>query len=642
MPQSPNHSYRPDIDGLRAVAVIAVLMYHALPSMLPGGFFGVDIFFVISGYLITGIIHQQIQQNRFSLAEFYMRRIRRIFPALVLVIAITFAAGWFLLPMREMKSLGANIAGGAIFAQNFILLGQIGYFDLAADKKPLLHLWSLGIEEQYYLVWPLALLGLRRKAPSALLAIVSSLAVASFVLCIAIGTYAPDLAFYLPVTRAWELLAGSALAVWQFRSANDLTEARIGRFEEAAAAGAIAVVAASLFAYRPWMQVPGWVTLLPVLGTVGIIGSGATLIHRRILACRPMVFIGLISYPLYLWHFPLLAYARIHFVDGLRLRQSVTILLVSVILAWLTYRLLECPVRFGKGNQKIKVAALTAAMLALGIVGLTADLTNGLPIRIPDSIRPFMLTGDESLPNFRSAKCLLLPHQGPEDFDSQCGGSGRRPLILIWGDSYAASLYPGLRHSAEERAVDVAQFTSSACPPLVGFVNPERRFCKANNDYILKQVSELRPDVVILFSTWSYHRNRDDLRRDVRHTASLIQPFTKKIVVIGPVASWLGQGLPANVLDYYYESGNFSILPERTWYRSNDNWTSAAESALEPEVKALGLDYISAHRTMCNADGCLARIGPDGSDLTTYDNGHLTYTGSLYLAAQWIDQIIKD
>jgi peptidoglycan/LPS O-acetylase OafA/YrhL len=633
-------SYRADIDGLRALAVVSVILYHAYSPLVPGGFFGVDVFFVISGYLITGIIHRQMREKQFRIGEFYVRRIRRIFPALILVVLVTFALGWFLLPMREMKLLGANIAGGAIFAQNFVLLGQVGYFDIAAEKKPLLHLWSLGIEEQYYLIWPLTLLLVRRWHLNGLIVSIV-LMTGSFLLCLIVGPRAPDYAFYLPVTRGWELLAGSALALWQ-SSGNAPFAEKTSDFSlarEMVAASGLVAIAIGLAGYRPWMTDPGMFTLVPVLGAAALIGGSRTIVHRYVLSARLAVFVGLISYPLYLWHFPLMAYARIHFVEGVRIGVMATILLASFILAWLTYRIVETPLRFGYRAVRIKVAGLVAAMLALGIIGLATDRTDGLPIRIPAPIRPFMLTGKESIQYWRERICQLEPDQSAAEFAPECAGNGSRPLLLLWGDSYAASLYPGLKHFAAERRYELAEFTASACPPLMGFVNPDRPFCKDINDFVLQQVSKLRPDIVIFYSSWSYYRNPDDFRRDLGRTVALLKPLTKKIVVLGPVASWLGQGLPANILDYYTENGK-AVLPERTWYRSNNNWTSAAEATLEPEARRLGVDYISARRIMCNDDGCLARIGPNGSELTTFDNGHLTLAGSVFLAGQSIDRIL--
>src|ERR1700730_17047862 len=210
-------NYRPDIDGLRALAVSIVIGYHAFPGLLPGGFVGVDIFFVISGYLITLIIFQEMISTKFTIRRFYARRIRRIFPALVVVILITFALGWFTLPPKDFKSLGENIAGAAAFIQNIVLLGQVGYFDIAANTKPLLHLWSLGIEEQYYIAWPIVLIIIRKWELKPITATLF-MAVGSFLFGLAVLTRSVDLAFYLPFTRAWELLVGSVLALRMYEA----------------------------------------------------------------------------------------------------------------------------------------------------------------------------------------------------------------------------------------------------------------------------------------------------------------------------------------------------------------------------------------------------------------------------------------
>ncbi|MGJ4906704.1 acyltransferase family protein [Bradyrhizobium sp. HKCCYLS2033] len=628
--------YRKDIDGLRAVAVLPVLLYHAFAKAVPGGFYGVDIFFVISGYLITGIIHKQMLSGRFSVADFYARRIRRIFPALITVVLVTFLIAWFVLPPRELKSLGTNIAGGAIFIQNFILLGQVGYFDLAADKKPLLHLWSLAIEEQYYVVWPLLLMLIgawRRKS----LAITLALAAASFIACIVVQTRAPDHAFYLPVTRAWELMAGSALALWAGGRAignEPGPAASIGR--EIIAVAALLAIVAAFWLYDRKLPHPGFLTLVPVLAAAALIGTSGTLVHRHVLGARPAVFVGLISYPLYLWHYPLMAYARIHFVDGVAPSVMWGIVIASVVLAWLTYRFIERPIRFGRNWVPLKVGALVGSMAALGIVGLVADRTNGLPIRIPQSLRGFMLDGSETARFWRADKCLLKPDQSAADFAAECAGTGRHPLVLAWGDSYAASLYPGLAHFASERGFDVAEFTASACPPLLGFVHPERRFCKGANDFVIQKIAELKPDLVLLYSTWSY--GPDDIRSGLDRTVPALRELkVPRIVLLGPPASWLGESLPANLLDYYFQT--HSLLPARTKFRSNENWTRVQDEFLEAQAQRVGIQYISARRIMCNEDGCLARIGPDGSELTAYDLGHLTYPGSIFVAKQVLDAV---
>ena len=627
--------YREDIDGLRAVAVVPVLLYHAFPKLVPGGFIGVDIFFVISGFLITGIIHQQMLRGSFSIANFYARRIRRIFPALVTVVLVTFMIGWYALPPRDLKSLGTNIAGGAVFVQNFVLLGQVSYFDLAADKKPLLHLWSLGIEEQYYIVWPLLLLLIRRWRLR-VLAVTAALAVVSFVACVIVQARAPEYAFYLPVTRAWELLVGSGLALWlngKTAAPAEITGKTVRAFREIVGLCALLAILVALWRFSPKTPFPGYSTLVPVLATAALIGTSNTLVHRYVLSSRGAVFIGLISYPLYLWHYPPMAYARIHFADAVPVLVMLGILLASVLLSWLTYQFIERPIRFGKRHAGYKIGALLGGMVALGAIGLVADQTNGLPMRIPESLRGFMLTGEETSPYWRRGKCLLLPDQSASDFASECAGDGRHPLIAVWGDSYAASLYPGLAHFGAERAFDVAEYTASSCPPLIGFVQPERRFCKGANDFVIERLNGLKPDAVILYSTWSYGLDADGLADRLKATVSLLREARiSKIVLLGPMATWLGESLPTNILDYYF--ANHALLPKRTWYRSNDQWTQGVDQFLEAQAKSLGIDYVSLRRILCNEDGCLARIGPNGSELTVYDSGHMTYPGSIFMAEQ--------
>jgi peptidoglycan/LPS O-acetylase OafA/YrhL len=627
--------YREDIDGLRAVAVLPVLLYHAFPGIVSGGFVGVDIFFVISGYLITGIIHQQMMRGRFSVADFYARRIRRIFPALITVVLVTFLLGWYALPPRDLKSLGTNIAGGAVFAQNFVLLGQVSYFDLAADKKPLLHLWSLGIEEQYYIVWPLLLLLISRWRLRTL-AVTAALAVASFAACVIVQARAPEYAFYLPVTRAWELMVGSGLALWlngRAVGSAQVAATPVRVFREIIGLAALLAILIALRRFSPATPFPSYATLVPVLAAAALIGTSNTLVHRYVLSSRPAVLVGLISYPLYLWHYPLMAYARIHFADAIPVSWMLGILAASLLLSWLTYQLIERPIRFGKQHVSYKVGALLGGMVALGAVGLVADQTSGLPMRIPDSIRPFMLTGEETSPYWRRGKCLLLPDQSAADFAPECAGEGRHPLLAVWGDSYAASLYPGLAHFGADRGFDIAEYTASACPPLIGFVQPDRRFCKGANDFVLERLKGLKPDAIILYSTWSYGLDADGLRERLKATVSLLREADiSKIVLLGPMATWVGESLPANILDYYF--AHHELLPERTWYRSNDQWTQAMDQLLEAQAKNLGIQYISPRRILCNDNGCLARIGPNGSELMVYDSGHMTHPGSMFMAEQ--------
>ncbi|MGJ4915147.1 acyltransferase family protein [Bradyrhizobium sp. HKCCYLRH2060] len=635
-PQSstaPALTYRPDIDGLRAIAVIAVLVYHAFPQLLPGGFAGVDVFFVISGYLITGIIDRQCADKSFSFTMFYARRILRIFPALIVVVLTTFLIAWFVLPVAQMEALGSDITGAAAFIENFMLHEQIvGYFDPAAERLPLLHLWSLGIEEQYYILWP-ATFVLIARWPSHKVAIVAALGLGSLVVCLATPAAQEAWAFYAPTTRGWELLAGSLLAVWLRQHSILRTRAVSGSLLAAIAAAGLFAAFFSFSGASPW---PGVRTIIVVMSAMLLIATGDTLFHRM-LRWAPLVFVGLISYALYLWHYPLLVFTRLHFAGAAPEWALFAVLGLSAVLAWVTWRSIERPLRFGAAPVAWRVGPLLAAMTMVGAVGITATTTRGLPVRFAPEIRGFMLSGSETTSHWRRGRCLLIL-QPASEFGADCAGQGGRPLLLIWGDSYGAALYPGLLHFSPERGYDVAQYTASACPPLIGYTLAARPFCKSINDDVAQRIGHLRPDLVILDATWGHAEAvlREDLPRTV---AELRATGIGRIVVMGPPPSWQGIGLSHNVLDYYRQTGK--ILPERTWFRSSDEWTRGREMLLRALAGELGVDYISVRDIFCNDEGCLSRIGPSGSQLTAFDAAHLTVPGSIFLASHTLDRLLN-
>ena len=631
---SPAHAlpYRPDIDGLRAVAVIAVLVFHAFPRLLPGGFAGVDVFFVISGYLITGIIDRQCADESFSFALFYARRILRIFPSLITVVLATFVIAWFVFPVVEMEALGSNIKGAAAFIENFMLHEQIvGYFDPGAERLPLLHLWSLGIEEQYYIVWPAAFVLIARW-PSRKAVIVAALACGSLVVCLSTPAREAAWAFYSPTTRGWELLAGSLLAVWLRQRADRPIGPATSNLLAAFGVAGLAVAFFAFSASSPW---PGIRTAVPVLATMVLIATGGTLVQRA-LARPALVFVGLISYPLYLWHFPLIAFTKLQLGGAVPAWILLAVLALSAVLAWLTYRFIELPIRFGAAPVAWRAGPLLAVMAAMIPIGVAATSTRGLPVRFAPEIRGFMLSGSETASHWRRGRCLLLL-QPASAFGADCAGQGRRPLLLIWGDSYGAALYPGLLHLSAERGYDVAQYTASACPPLIGYTLEARPFCKSINDDVVLRTGALKPDVVILDATWGHAEAvlREDLPRTV---AQLRANGIAKIVLMGPPPSWQGVGLSHNVLDYYRQTG--AVLPERTFFRSNDEWTRGRDALFRELTRQLDIDFISVRDVFCNDVGCLSRIGPGGSQLTAFDAGHLTVPASIFLARQAVDDLL--
>jgi peptidoglycan/LPS O-acetylase OafA/YrhL len=648
-------TYRRDIDGLRAVAIGLVIGYHSFPTYFPGGFIGVDIFFVISGFLITGIIARHLARRDFSVAAFYGRRIRRIFPALLLAVAATVVVGWYMLPVKEFKALGSSVIGSAAFLQNLVLLHEIGYFDVAAARKPLLNIWSLGIEEQYYIIWPL-ILTLATRFRANVMTLVTSLAVLSFWFGLVTLQENEPGAFFLPHARAWELLVGSCLALvqtihWKNPQADRITEAiekvlhrvvfaagcprRIALLPHLGGLVAAGLVAYGALRFNAQLHYPGTLALVPVLGAALLIQFEQSVVNRSILGSRLFVFFGLISYPLYLWHFPAIAYLRMLFPDGIHWYLMGGTILGAVALSWLTYRFVELPIRSG-GLQRHVVAPLVVSMAGLCAVGVIMYATDGLPQRLPSELLPFMLTGEETSKYWQRGKCLLLPEQGAAAFASECAGHGGRPLILYWGDSYAAAEYAGAEALRAEGGYDVGEYTSSACPPLMGFVLPERPFCKENNDFVMREIAKIRPDVVVLHGTWL--NAQADIEKGVAETVGQLKALQiKKIVFLGPPPRWNGIGLSANVVDYYYEHG-LKLIPGRTKYR-------LVQEDLDEQMRQIAIkndiQYISIQKVLCNADGCLVRIGPNGRDLTAFDPGHVTLQGAIYVTRQILPELLK-
>lgn len=379
--------YRPDIDGLRAIAVLAVLAFHAFPESIKGGFIGVDIFFVISGYLISTIIFKGLDEGTFKASDFYARRIKRIFPALLLVLAACFTFGSFFLLADEFNQLGKHIAAGTSFISNLVFWNESGYFDRAADTKPLLHLWSLGIEEQFYLIWPL-LIWLAWKLKINLVLVIILVAAASFLLNINVVKTDTIAAFYSPQTRFWELISGSLLA-WLFHYKEGLyiktfrqIDLRLlsifdkkfltkngGILPNLLGFCGILLLTYSLWRINRDATFPGKIALIPVVGSALLIAAGTdTLINRKFLSNKVLVWFGLISFPLYLWHWPILSFTRIYENEVPSAYIRITAVFISILFAWLTYKLIETPIRSGK-HGKVTVVILCCLALIIGSSG---------------------------------------------------------------------------------------------------------------------------------------------------------------------------------------------------------------------------------------------------------------------------------
>lgn len=444
--------YRKDIDGLRALAILAVVLFHVFPKGLRGGFVGVDIFFVISGYLIAGIIDRDIKAHRFSLLNFYDRRARRIFPALMLVLAFVMVIGAAVLLPGEYRQLGLHVAGGVGFIENFVLWQEAGYFDGASEGKPLLHLWSLAVEEQFYLLFPLLLLVLDR-CGQAVTKPLLLLAAFSFGAGLYDLKHDASAAFFLPQNRVWELLlgAGIALSGWSRR----LVAYPI-LLEGLSILGFLLLIGV-VVGVRREMGFPGYVALFPVLATGLLLVSGPkTYLHRTILSSRGLVGLGLISYPLYLWHWVLLALGHT-LVPTLTGLGRLALVGLSLFLAVLTTRYVEQPIRFG-APLKPPVSSLWALMVLIGILGIGLFTLDGIPSRFED-------------PRQRMAFNFASDHKGP---DESCIGALRGlgfcrrigtddPEMALIGDSHSLHLVDGLKGAG----LSFWLLGRAGCPPFL-------------------------------------------------------------------------------------------------------------------------------------------------------------------------------
>lgn len=645
-------SYRPDIDGLRAIAVLSVVIYHAFPQAVNGGFVGVDIFFVISGFLISNIIFRELGHGVFSFKEFYYRRILRIFPALFLVLCASFVFGWFTLLPKEFAELGEHIAGGAGFISNLLLWSSAGYFDTPTQLKPLLHLWSLGVEEQFYLVWP-PLVFLAWKKRFNLLSLTLLILGTSFYLNVsavhqdAIGT------FYSPMTRFWELLIGSTLAYITVKKSTNLSglESKIDSIlsrvvyvdsqpgkaiADCKSAGGLVLIAFSICKINTEFPFPGWWAILPAAGAFLLVSAGPSAFFNRVILANPVfVFFGLISYPLYLWHWPIFVFTRLATSGKPPMEFMVAAIIVSIILAFVTYRLIEKPIRNGK-RRSGKVIGLLILMTTVGYIGLNTYQRNGLPFRFDKTLRQYANFTFDPHSGARRNACWLPEKAAPDAYSDACVDkpNGKQPLVFLWGDSHAARFYPGLVLS-DKSQFRIAQFTRDSCPPVSNFSYDN---CVNSFTFVMQKVKELSPDVVILFAIWNDYT--DLYHMDIQRLNGTIELLTSagvpKIIVVGPAPKW-NISLPNNLVKIY-QQGFFHQVPDRTFI-GLDPSSEKIDRKMQEQLEGLkNVKYFSSFNAFCDLQGCLTRTNDDPGSLTTFDYGHLTTVGAEYLAHELLKQ----
>jgi len=620
-------AYRPDIDGLRGIAVLAVLGFHAFPRFSPGGFVGVDIFFVISGYLISTIILHDVASGGFTYSGFYGRRVRRLLPALVTVLLAVLVAGLFSDFLTELSRLGAHIAAGATFLSNIILWREDSYFDVVSTAKPLLHLWSLGVEEQFYIVWPLALAAIsQRRIPWA----VTAIFLVSFAINIAIVGSHPAAAFFLPATRIWEFMIGALLAYAGSR-------AWIPRRQDAISAIGFVLLVVSVCFINKSTAFPGWAALLPTFGAVAVIAAGADAwLNRTLLANKAAVFLGLISYPLYLWHWPILSFLTVNLGElspGLKLAAVGA----SFVLASMTYMWIEKPLRYGEFGT-LKIAGLSAALATLGVLGIALPACLHL-----DDRSAFVASFENAAPAHEYVRAHnlaklwrdecnfydLAANAGKVSISADCT-AGSRPSVMLWGDSHVQHLDPGLKATLPPDLAMMQVATSGCLPRLPRMGSDPDNACDRSNSFAVQTIEKAKPEIVVIAQRSDYGATDwTELARSLKALGA------GNVLLLGPMPQWQ---LPLH-----------AILARHFWSNPPPRLNRWLRSDLFEEDRVLkqryegssDLRYVSMIDALCNPEGCLTYVGPDPlEDIMSFDYGHLTLSSSRYVAEHVVTPVI--
>lgn len=640
--------YRPEIDGLRAIAVLAVMVYHAAPGLLPGGFLGVDVFFVISGYLITGILLNANQPFGAALRTFWLRRIRRIFPALLVCVAGTLLLGIAVLPPAPLETLGRSALTAIFSVSNFFFWRQPrGYFEGPALDHPLIHTWSLGVEEQFYLFYPLLLLGLARWRRALLLPALAAGTAFSFVLAIWLAREAPSAAFYLLPARAWELGVGALVFLWS-RQASFPAHARIAA--QAAAWLALLAVAASFVLLGNRSGSPGYAALPAVVGTGVIIAlaHGGTFLGRA-LSIRPVVGIGLISYSAYLWHQPLLVFTRVGFADLPEARTSLSAaaLALSLVLAWLSWRLVEQPLRRGRLAAKPALAMIGAAFCAVLAIAVPVVAKNGLPERLSAAEASIIATTQkEDLERRERGRCSLR-NDGWRLPPGTCVSNREIvPTIALVGDSHASALYPALGPMAAQYGQSVVLAFAGRCrpvPPLGDRDTPQPRCRRYSEDIVryLDASPSIRTVVV------SYHWNAlvegasgqtfdDDAARSLENLLRGLAGNNRRVIVSDPMPMPEVSGLAAA----FAAERRGGVLPDGESTREYRSRTQPIRRLLD----RAGVDRMARFDpggVLCDSEtgACPLRMG---GQVLWRDRHHLTSEGATVLLRGGLANLILE
>lgn len=615
-------NFRQDINGLRAIAVLAVILFHFDPDWLPGGFAGVDVFFVISGYLMTSIIYRGLSNEQFRLLSFYVARGRRIIPALLVPCLVLLLAGWFTLLPPDYNSLGKHVAASVTFVSNMVYWKEASYFAAGAHEKWLLHTWSLSVEWQFYLIYPLCLMALKRLfGLKPLRWILLAGVVAGYALACYASSRSPDAAFFLLPTRAWEMMAGGLALLFPLTLA-----AAAARWLELAGVTLIATTYVLVGEENLW---PGYLGILPVAGAVLVIAANrqSSLITNN----RLFQWLGDISYSLYIWHWPvvvLLAYFGV-LSD---LPYQLAGIALSLACAQLSYQLVEQRMR-----KKTQVAwsrawlggAVTLCGVGMAVVATKGAITPARPVSVSERAA-FLAEYAQKKTDLRLThwidKCNVtdaLTSRGDANIDPQCITKSGNGGVFLWGDSHAEALSYGLR-KALPPGTPFYQVTASGCRPSMTndteLKGSYKIACEQATKLALANIAVLHPAVVVL-AQQKEHEEKDwhALARKLKSLGA------GQVVLVGPVPQWQ-PSLPAVIANRHWHDSSIAIVDDAL----DDDIMRTNTLLQHEEAGGKELTYVSLIDTLCEGESCEARV-PDSDDLLLVDYGHLSAAGSLHV-----------
>ncbi|EMJ92070.1 acyltransferase family protein [Leptospira alstonii] len=481
--------------------------WYTVPYRFKGGFVGVDIFFVISGYLISNIIFKSLESDTFSFKDFYLKRIKRIFPALIVLFAFIMIYGYFYLLANDLKTLSKHIIAGLLFLSNIVYWSEAGYFN--SGIKYLLHLWSLGIEEQFYILWPVILFVIYKYKKN-YITILVTLWIFSFLTNLFLTGKDLTSAFFLPQGRFWELMMGSILAYVTVFKKEHLNHKFSNLMNHLNSFFGLVLIGLAFYWINQDQSFPGWWALLPTIGAFLLISAGKQALVNKYLLSNPLfVITGLISYPLYLWHWPLLTIAGLMDYENSNEAKLIRIsaVLVSFVFSFITYRWIEIPIRNVKLKEKNVLIARSLILLMTLFLSVSIFIysKNGFIDSYPKIVFELDKYKDyETKEIFRSGTCLLQD-QDKNSFSKDCLDPEEQdsPILFVWGDSYAAQLIHGFKILKAEKKFRIAQYSSAACPPIFEFEASRHPLCGSTNQYIGKElIPKLNPSLIVLSAYW--------------------------------------------------------------------------------------------------------------------------------------------